>query len=165
MLYAGAIQRKSFVTLIVQFWLCRRTLPASLSSLQLRTWRRKTRSKLVDSEGNKMKKAQTMIEDKLRKRHYELSERLGRIGRDGRHASGLTPDSKSKHQNGKTTMSWRVWTQPFVARFARLRKPWSAFAEVATESVSVAANRFRRRGLEIPPCAARCVKCEGKLHS
>ena len=109
-----------------------------------------------------MNKAQTKIEDKLRKRHYELSERLGRIGRDGRHASGLTPDFEeqaSERENDDVLASLDTTLRGEIRQIeqtlVRIRGGRYGICEGCSKPIP--ASR-----LEILPYAARCVKCEDK---
>ena len=109
-----------------------------------------------------MNKAQTKIEDKLRKRHYELSERLGRIGRDGRHASGLTPDFEeqaAERENDDVLASLDTTIRGEIRQIEetleRIRGGRYGICERCSKPIP--ASR-----LEILPYAARCVKCADK---
>jgi DnaK suppressor protein len=109
-----------------------------------------------------MDKTQTVIEEKLRKRHAELSERLGRIGRDGRHAGGLTPDFEeqaAERENDDVLASLDTTIRDEIRQIRetleRLRVGLYGICERCGKPIAP-------RRLEILPYAARCVKCEDK---
>jgi RNA polymerase-binding transcription factor len=106
-----------------------------------------------------MDKAQTVIEEKLRKRHAELSERLGRIVRYGRHAGGLNPDFEeqaTERENDDVLASLGTTVRGEILQIEetleRIRRGGYGICERCGKPI--AASR-----LETLPYAARCVKC------
>ena len=107
-----------------------------------------------------MDKAQTVIEEKLRKRHAELSERLGRIVRDGRHAGGLTPDFEeqaAERENDDVLASLDTTIRSEIRQIEETleRVLGGRYGICVRCGKPIAPSR-----LEILPYAARCVKCE-----
>jgi RNA polymerase-binding transcription factor DksA len=109
-----------------------------------------------------MDKGQTIIEDRLRKRHFELSERLRRIVRDGRHAGGLTPDFEeqaTERENddvlARLDTTIRGELRQIEETLDRIRRGRYGICDRCGRPIP--ASR-----LEILPYAARCVRCEGK---
>jgi RNA polymerase-binding transcription factor DksA len=103
-----------------------------------------------------------MIEDKLLKRHAELSERLRRIVQDGRHAGGLTPDFEeqaAERENDEVLAGLdrtiRGEIRQIEETLDRIRGGRYGICERCSRPIP--ASR-----LEILPYAARCVKCEDK---
>jgi DnaK suppressor protein len=91
-----------------------------------------------------------------------LSERLGRIGRDGRHAGGLTRDFEeqaAERENddvlGSLDTTIRGEIHQIRETLERIRGGLYGFCERCGKPI--APSR-----LEILPYAARCVKCENK---
>jgi len=109
-----------------------------------------------------MDKTHTVIEEKLRKRHAELSERLGRIVQDGRHAGGLTPDFEeqaTERENDDVLASLDTTIRDEIRQIKetleRIRGGRYGICERCGKPITP-------RRLEILPYAARCVKCEDK---
>ena len=109
-----------------------------------------------------MDKAKSVVEKRLRQRHAELSERLGRIGRDGRHANGLTPDFEeqaSERENDDVLASLDTTLRGEIRQIEetleRIRGGRYGICERCSKPIP--ASR-----LKILPYAARCVKCEEK---
>ena len=109
-----------------------------------------------------MDKVRSVVEKKLRKRHAELSERLGRIGRDGRHASGLTPDFEeqaAERENDDVLASLDTTVRGEIRQIEetleRIRGGRYGICERCSKPIP--SSR-----LETLPYAARCVKCADK---
>src|SRR5688572_25964724 len=107
-----------------------------------------------------MDRAETVIEEKLRRRHAELSERLGRIVRDSRHAGGLTPDFEEQaveRENDDVLASLDTTIRGEISQIEntleRIRRGLYGNCERCSKPIAP-------RRLEILPYAARCVKCE-----
>lgn len=109
-----------------------------------------------------MDKAKSVVEKKLRKRHVELSERLERIDRDSRHASGLTPDFEeqaSERENDDVLASLDTTLRGEIRQIEETLERIRGGRYGICERCSKPIPALR---LEILPYAARCVKCEEK---
>ena len=103
------------------------------------------------------------IQTKLRKRHDELSDRLGRVGSDGRHATGLNPDFEEQavereNDDVLANLDTAIRAEILQIEEALKRMDSGRYGICDRCKKPIAASR-----LKVFPHAVRCVKCEDKL--
>jgi DnaK suppressor protein len=103
------------------------------------------------------------IQTKLRKRYAELSDRLGRVGSDGRHAAGLNPDFEEQavereNDDVLANLDTAIRAEILQIEEALRRMDSGRYGICERCKKPIAASR-----LKVLPHAVRCVNCEDNL--
>jgi DnaK suppressor protein len=112
-----------------------------------------------------MKNAGNTVRDRLRKRHAELSERLKRVARDGRHAAGLNPDFEEQAVERENDDVLASLDTAIRAEILQIEDTLDRIAGGRYGICDRCNKPIAESRLEVLPYAARCVKCEDKVHA